>query len=48
MVWKEHRRILQDDFVDFWSFLDAVRTKFGEALDQGEEDALKTLKKEKV
>lgn len=43
MVWKEHKAVLQSEFGNAFEFLEAVRNRFGEALEQGEIDALRAL-----
>lgn len=46
MVWKEHKPVLRNEFRNFFHFLEAVRNRFGEALEQGEVDAVKALGRE--
>lgn len=43
LVWKEHKEVLKKDFRNGFHFLETVRDRFGEAMEQGEVDALKAL-----
>lgn len=46
MVWKEHKAVLRNEFRSAFHFLETVRNRFGEALEQGEVDAMKALGRE--